>query len=1032
MKKDLRNTRNSLLRLSLLWLLAVVAATAWAAQKTVVHSFADVDIYGNKTAQLYFADPSATDIPAAATNLGLSLDLCADVRLTFVYDPTKVTGTYRPRVSGTVSAESRKLIIVGNKQEDSRVRLVFSSPTGAKIKSLRIDAAADMSYLNHTTRMPGEANTLLLVDGTATTTGATFATNGTSINPTQGAYFLWEGDASTVELEKTTGGTVKWEMLSFTVVYETDDTRAQVPTITASPAPFFTTSRVTISSGEQGATFYYTTDGSTPTETSNRYTAPFTISKTTTVKAIATISGKKNSGVATATFEQLNVRKSINDLLLNAKTSITEYVQLNKAVVTWVNADTFYLQDPTAHMQSGLRLIGSGNGNIELEEGDEVTGLLQGYYAPNRNEMTLWKFVDESNVTILTDVEAPVAEVELDDIASATAEVSSTPLLTDKDYLYQRVQLIATVNSLKASNQYGLGGDIVANALAPGDEGVQIILPDADIDVVEGGRYAFTGVLYDHVAKVNASYIGFRTLHVVKAAHITSPEGLPLGALRLDRYSARLLVDDEMQISIVSKSHEAPISYASSNESVATVDAKGMIRAVGTGEATISVTLASDGTKGSAMRRISLDVYMPAYQLANCNFTEWEDVVEDGGYSWMPVTYEGSEPVGWNGYVGMAASNSQLQRNDDGSVRLLAATVEGAHYPGILTTARHYTIPQSATYTQLLNEAFVYDTEATATQFTGLPDALRVVVKGSLTANNARVGAVLYTPGTMTFPMTDLSETTLAGTEGTVIATALKADIGSSDDWQTIDIPFSYAITGQRPAYAIVSIVTCNEPATGTASTYKDDYLDVKSISFVYNTEPTATIGQLTIDNQHVATYVAQRDVLFPSFIDAYIAESTSGESVVLKRVEEAKAGEAVILIGQEGTYGLKNATGSLSTHESNLLRVSDGQTATGTGIYVLGATNGTQAAFHRYTGAASLSEGRVYLKTDDATARSLDISFASDEQATLDVKPIADKHTSQTAGIYDLQGRKLNAASRKGVYVAIMTDGSCRKIFVK
>jgi hypothetical protein len=51
-----------------------------------------------------------------------------------------------------------------------------------------------------------------------------------------------------------------------------------------------------------GAVIYYSLDGSTPNQTSILYTGPFTVSSTTTVKAIAVKSGLSNSVVATANF----------------------------------------------------------------------------------------------------------------------------------------------------------------------------------------------------------------------------------------------------------------------------------------------------------------------------------------------------------------------------------------------------------------------------------------------------------------------------------------------------------------------------------------------------------------------------------------------------------------------------------------------------------------------------------------------------------------------------------------------------------
>jgi hypothetical protein len=59
---------------------------------------------------------------------------------------------------------------------------------------------------------------------------------------------------------------------------------------------------VSISSTTPGVTIYYTTDGSTPTTASRRYSAPLLVVLNTTVKAIAVRDGWTASAVGSATY----------------------------------------------------------------------------------------------------------------------------------------------------------------------------------------------------------------------------------------------------------------------------------------------------------------------------------------------------------------------------------------------------------------------------------------------------------------------------------------------------------------------------------------------------------------------------------------------------------------------------------------------------------------------------------------------------------------------------------------------------------
>lgn len=101
----------------------------------------------------------------------------------------------------------------------------------------------------------------------------------------------------------STPGEKRLYLKSITVYYQADGPiieKSAKPTISGAVS-FTDKTEVSITAAD-GASIYYTTDNTDPTTGSTPYNAPFTITETTTVKAIAVETGKDPSAVATATF----------------------------------------------------------------------------------------------------------------------------------------------------------------------------------------------------------------------------------------------------------------------------------------------------------------------------------------------------------------------------------------------------------------------------------------------------------------------------------------------------------------------------------------------------------------------------------------------------------------------------------------------------------------------------------------------------------------------------------------------------------
>ena len=107
---------------------------------------------------------------------------------------------------------------------------------------------------------------------------------------------------------------------------------AATPSISAKGNSDETQFTVTITA-ESGATIYYTTNGSTPTTSSSKYSSALTITESCTVKALAVVSGKENSSVASKSItvkepvvEEPVVEEPVVEVPVNVPVSVTSEV----------------------------------------------------------------------------------------------------------------------------------------------------------------------------------------------------------------------------------------------------------------------------------------------------------------------------------------------------------------------------------------------------------------------------------------------------------------------------------------------------------------------------------------------------------------------------------------------------------------------------------------------------------------------------------------------------------------------------------
>ncbi|MCQ2317633.1 MAG: chitobiase/beta-hexosaminidase C-terminal domain-containing protein [Bacteroidales bacterium] len=143
------------------------------------------------------------------------------------------------------------------------------------------------------------------------------------------------------------------------------------PTFSPEAGTYTEAQTVTISCETEGATIYYTTNGTTPDTLSSVYYTPINIAQTTTVKAVAMKAGLDNSEVASATYTIEAPLTTMDEIFAKAtaagSTATDVTITFNNWVVTGVAGSNAYVTDGT----KGLIIYGSGHG---FTVGDHLTG----------------------------------------------------------------------------------------------------------------------------------------------------------------------------------------------------------------------------------------------------------------------------------------------------------------------------------------------------------------------------------------------------------------------------------------------------------------------------------------------------------------------------------------------------------------------------------------------------------------------------------------------------------------------------------
>lgn len=196
-------------------------------------------------------------------------------------------------------------------------------------------------------------------------------------------------------------------------------TSLDAPTITGETS-FEESTTVTINSDQSvAAIIYYTTNGDEPTTSSTPYTGPFTLTETTTVKAIAAYKTVV-SPVATCVFEKIdaNVTKTIAELAATQN----DYPMVK---VSFTNAQVVYADGKNFILREDGKALDVMNSSLDLQQGAYYQGTVRLKVTCENGILKAYDIVGKTDASDITLVSQPTTKPS--PIVCTVAEAAQHP-----------------------------------------------------------------------------------------------------------------------------------------------------------------------------------------------------------------------------------------------------------------------------------------------------------------------------------------------------------------------------------------------------------------------------------------------------------------------------------------------------------------------------------------------------------------------------------------------------------------------------
>ena len=438
---------------------------------------------------------------------------------------------------------------------------------GYKNSGMQLNSSKDGSYVYNTDPIPGYIRKIKIVKASGTTRKWTPFVSGTALTSADGTALeqkevetttTWEvdGETSYFYLLESGGATV---IESITIYYEAVVPQVAAPTFTPAAGTYNAVQNVTISA-EEGATIYYTLDGTTPSTESQVYSTPIEIAETKTLKAIA-VKDEKVSPVASATYTIKLPLTTMDQIFAKAtevsSTATSVEITFGNWVVSAVKED-----GKTAFVTDGTKGFVIFDKDVNL--GFSVGNILSG--------------------TATCKVQLYNGFAELTELKSNTAGLSvvSGGTITTQELDATAIETLTGVNT---------GSLIKINGICSSTEskyyvaGVQIYTALYDFETLKvGAEYNITGI--------------YQQFHSTKEmlprseADIEEVVGLPTATISIADITMEVGQEKAIEATITPDAAQSTVQYViTSGSEYITLDGT-TITAIAAGEATITATIA--------------------------------------------------------------------------------------------------------------------------------------------------------------------------------------------------------------------------------------------------------------------------------------------------------------------------------------------------------------------------------------------------------------------------------------------------------